>query len=156
MQASEALDAIGDTRADLADRLVTPWFHHPVLAVLMTGMVLVHGLEQLRDSWFRVPFALVVIAASLGLARLYAHMTGISISSPVGPRSKLMLTILGVGLVGSLLWLIIAEPAQGVVLGVAGFVFVFTVVAGRSYDAALRADLRTDLRTDLRADRVAR
>lgn len=141
-QAQQALDSIAATRSDLAARLVTPWYYHPILAVLMTGMVLVFGLEQFRDSQLRVLFPFVVIVVSLGLVHFYARMTGVQVGRPAGPRSKRMLTVFAVGLVAPLLWLIISEPALVVVLVLAVFVFVFTIVCGRAYDASLRADLR--------------
>lgn len=142
IEAKAALDAIGEARSDLADRLVTPWFYYPTLAVLMTGMVLVYGLDPFRDSPLRILFAFVVILASLALVRVYARTAGVQVGRPAGPRSRVMLAILSVGLVAPLLWLIIDEPAQGVVIGLAVAVFVFTLVAGQAYDAALRADLR--------------
>lgn len=142
IRAQEALDAITDTRAGLADRLVTPWYYHPALGLLMAGLALVYGLDALRPSSLRFLFAFVVIVGCLGLAATYERMTGVSVGKPVGARSTWMLALFAVGLVGPIVWVIVAEPAQGVVVGVAVFLFVFTVVCGRAYDASLRADLR--------------
>lgn len=143
-EARDALQSIADTRSDLADRMVTPWFYHPILAVLMAGMVLVYGLDRFRESPLRILFALLVIFASLGLVQAYARMTGVQVGRPTGPRSKRMLALLAIGLIAPLLWEIISEPSRGVVLVLAAFIFVFTIVCGRAYDAALRADLRDE------------
>lgn len=142
IQAEQALESITAARSDLADRLVTPWFYYPVLAVLMAGMVLVYGLDRFRDSPLRVLFAFVVIVASLALVQVYARMTGVQVGRPTGPRSRWMLALFSVGLVGPLLWLVITEQDRPVVLALAVFVLVFTIVCGKAYDASLRADLR--------------
>ena len=37
--AAAALDLVAASRAALADRLVTPWWYHPALGVLVGGLV---------------------------------------------------------------------------------------------------------------------
>ncbi|KRF20881.1 hypothetical protein ASG90_00150 [Nocardioides sp. Soil797] len=142
IRARQALESIAATRSDLADRLVTPWFHYPVLAALLSGMVLVYGLDRFRDSPLRTLFAFVVILGSLGLVQVHTRMTGVQVGRPAGPRSKWMLFVFAIGLLAPLLWVVITEPGWGVVLALAAFVLVFTVLCGRAYDTALRADLR--------------
>jgi hypothetical protein len=39
--ARAALDAIDESRSDMADRLITPWWYHPVLGLLVGGLVTV-------------------------------------------------------------------------------------------------------------------
>ncbi|NYG59094.1 putative membrane protein YccC [Nocardioides daedukensis] len=141
-QARAALASIGAARAGLADRLVTPWYYHPVLGLLMAVMVLFYGLERFHGSPLRILAALGVILGSLGLTTYYAHRTGIAVTKPLGRRSKAMMVVMMVGLVAPLLWLLITQPGDPWVFGTALVIFCFTVVIGRGYDAALRADLR--------------
>src|SRR5665647_931680 len=60
-EAEEQLALIAETRARLADRLVTPWWYHLSLGALMGVLVLAIGLG-IGNGWFGV--ALVLFGAS--------------------------------------------------------------------------------------------
>lgn len=141
LSAHEALESIGSVRSDLAERLVTPWFYHPILGLLMALLLLVYGTDQFDGSGLRVLVAFGVILASLGMAQWYARRTGIEMTRPPGPRSKRVMSLLMVGLVSPIVYCLIAEPAPVVVYVGAVAIFCFTVAVGRAYDAAIRADL---------------
>lgn len=142
IQAQEALASINSTRAGLADKLVTPWFYYPVLGALMAGMVLVYGLERFGESNLRLFYPVVVVFGCLALVTLYSRMTGVTITAPLGRRSRKIFAVFCTGLVAPLIWLVLGELTQGVVIGMAVGMVVFTVLAGMAYDASLRADLR--------------
>src|SRR5665648_1128302 len=58
-EAEEQLALIAETRARLADRLVTPWWYHLSLGALMGVLVLAIGLG-IGNGWFAVVVAVVV------------------------------------------------------------------------------------------------
>jgi hypothetical protein len=142
--ARRSLDSIGASRHDVADRLTTPRWYHPVLGLLLAQMVLAYGLVG------GLPAVLSALAVAVGagwLVRAYAGRTGISVSRPTGLRSTLALAAFAVALVGQVLCVVlIDDPTPTLVVALAVSVLVCTLVLGPVYDAALRADLRAESR----------
>jgi hypothetical protein len=137
--ARRSLDSIGASRQDVAERLTTPRWYHPVLGLLVAQMVLVHGLIG------GVPAAasglLVAVGAGL-LVRAYAGSTGLVARLAGGRRSGIALGATAAGIVVPVLCVVLLdEPAPALVVALAAVALVSTTVLGPVYDAALRADL---------------
>lgn len=138
--ARRALDSIGASRQDVADRMATPPWYYPVLGLLVGQMVLVHGLVGGLPA---VLSALLVVLGSGWLVRTYAGHTGLRITRPAGLRSAVAMAAFAVGLAAPVLVVTFADDlAAGVVLLMTGVSLVSTVVLGPVYDACYRADLR--------------
>lgn len=142
-EAREALAAIGGARSSAADRLVTPWWYHVVLGLLVAGFVLIYAFGNVPV----VIIGIVAYFAGLGiLVGVYKNTTGVWISgfragaaTPwtyglVGVYAACMIAVILLARLASLDW--VAWVAVPVLI-------VATVVIGRRFDAALRADLRS-------------
>jgi hypothetical protein len=135
--ARKSLDLVADTRADLADRLVTPWWYHPglglVVAALVVGLAIPNPVK-----------GVLVVAAILGLVLLvvrYSHVTGLGFSDEYmklafGPLVLLLAVVLGA------MFVVLAFPHPLAVGIAAAVVFVATIVFGRRADEAMRIKLR--------------
>jgi hypothetical protein len=143
-EAQAALAAVERSRSDIADRLYTPWWYHPVLGVLVGGLITV----ALAGLGFTVLIP-VLIAYAAGLAALvtvYRRKAGVWVySHEGGPKSRRSVhrfgaAMLGVVIIGAafaigmeLVW---AAPATGLVVAVS------LAIWGRHFDKVLRAELR--------------
>ena len=141
-QYTEQLAVIADTRAAVADRLITPWWYHPILGLLLAGYVVAISLGSTVVK--AVAVVLFVVACG-ALARTYRRLTGVWISGFEAGRAGRWAKGLG-GLVAvvtltawaTAYWANLTWPVW--CLAVAAF--VGTVVLGRRFDTALRAQLR--------------
>lgn len=142
-EARAALDAVQQSKSDLADRVYTPWWYHPILGVLCGGLV--------TAATVGAPLAAVlgaVAAFGLGVAvlsKVYWRRIGVQVTGYPGPRTRAAAMIaVSVGLalaaVSAVLGLALDLPWAAVAVGAA--VAVLTVVWGRRFDAILRAELR--------------
>jgi len=139
-----ALESIAEARAAVADRLVTPWWYHPILGVLL-GLYLVavsYGGPALRVV------AVAVLLAGLGLlTRAYRRLTGVWISGLEAGRASRWAWAMG-GAIGVCMAAGFALAATGspawLVCGLGGVVAVAVVVFGRRFDTVLRAELRSE------------
>ena len=129
------------SRAELADRLVTPWWYHPVPGVLVGGLIAAQALPALGSL-------LVLPLHGVGLGLLvaaYRRRTGLWISGfhPASPKGPLWAVV---GVVAALLVAAaVLDEGFGITAApvVAGVLAVpVVVVVGRRYDEALRASLR--------------
>ncbi|MBT0771957.1 hypothetical protein KIH74_23650 [Kineosporia sp. J2-2] len=139
---ADELTIIAEMRAAAADRLVTPWWYHPVLGALL-GVYLV--AFSLGGTVVRLVALVLFGAACAALVDVYRRSTGVWVNGldagPAGRWAKgLGLAVLVLMVVsGSLAyWTGLVWP----VLGIAVVVFALTVVLGRRFDEALRAQLR--------------
>ncbi|MGO2540976.1 MAG: hypothetical protein ACTH8J_07490 [Specibacter sp.] len=142
-EAREALAAIDGARSSAADRLVTPWWYHVVLGLLVAGFVLIYAFGN-------VPVVLVGIAAYfVGLAILvgaYKNKTGVWISGfRAGAATPWTYALVGVYVTGMIAAILLARLASldWAAWVAAPVLVVATVVIGRRFDGALRADLRS-------------
>src|SRR5471030_826327 len=140
--ANEALAEIAEGRRLAADLVVTPRWYHPVLGVLVGGLV---AVQSTHTTW---AFALVDLVAAGGIGALiatYRHEAGVWPAqkwrgATMRVRVELVASFLVVYGVGAAL-----EYGAGLrgALAVAGvLIFGLTVVLGRRSDEQLRAELR--------------
>jgi hypothetical protein len=141
-EAATALTAVGQSRAEMADRLLTPAWYHPCLGLLAAGVL----VSAEAHSWWVFGSAMLVYAVGCGvLISSYRKITGIWVSGlrtgPAGRVSVLLLASLyAVAGLAALLDLGLGVRGAFAAGGVAAFVLV--VVLGRRFDEALRAELR--------------
>jgi hypothetical protein len=141
-EARASLEDVRSMEADLADRLVTPWWFYPGLGLVEALIV---SSMAFPDS-LRAP-ALVIGLAGLGLlVRNYQRLTGLGMSNQYfalarGWSVALVLVILvAFGVV-----LLVDQPV--VTAATAVVVFAATVILGRRADTAVRNRLRHGTRT---------
>jgi hypothetical protein len=141
--AVRALATVEQSRAEMADRLLTPVWYHPTLGLLAGGLLASAELDNL----FLFLAALLVYAVGCGvLVSSYRRLTGIWVSGlRRGPAGRISLLLIGILYViaglSALCGLALGLPGAFVVGGAAAFVAV--VVLGRRFDEALRGELRT-------------
>jgi hypothetical protein len=138
-----ALDLVAAARSGLADRLVTPWWYHPVLGLLVGGLI---AAQALPSTLLR---SLALVLYGLGLVLLvnaYRRLTGLWVNGlRPGPAQRWSI---GLGVtIGVLLVVALGVRAAGGWAGaplVAGLLAVpLVMLVGHKYDRVLRADLRT-------------
>lgn len=141
-QARASLEDVRRMEAELADRLVTPWWYYPgmglVEALIVSSMAFPKSLSA--------P-ALVIGLAGLGLlVRNYQRLTGLGMSNQYFALARgwnvalVVVVIMAIAIV-----LLVDQPM--VVAATAGVVFVATVVLGRQADSATRYRLRHGAQT---------
>lgn len=141
-QAAAALESIGESRAQVADRLVTPVWYHPMLGVLAGGLI---ASAEARRWWVFLS-ALVVYAVGCGvLVSSYRKLTGLWVSGrrrgPAGRVSMwLVAALYAVAGLAALFDLALGVRGAFVAGGVVAVGLV--VVLGRRFDEALRSELR--------------
>ena len=145
--ARSALDDVATSREAVAERLVTPWWYHPVLGVLLASIVLVNALGL--DSWVTIVVPLLAATGMGALAGAYKKATGLWVApGNTGPRSRAWWSAYAVVVVVAVV-LALAPMVTGLAYPtwvawlLAAAVVVATVVLGRRIDAALRAEIRS-------------
>lgn len=142
-----ALADVGAARRAVADRLITPWWYHPALGVIIAAILLVGALDL--ANLIRLPVAL---AGAVGIGLLvaaYQRTTGLWVDMrTLGPTSRrwwmayaavvliLTVTSLAPTATGRALptWLAVLLAAAALVA---------TIVLGRRVDDAMRAEIRS-------------
>lgn len=142
-----ALADVGDARRAVADRLITPWWYHPALGIIIAAILLVAALDL--HNLVRLPVAL---AGAVGIGLLvgaYQRTTGLWVDMrTLGPTSRrwwlAYATVVLVLTVASL-----APTATDralptwLALLLAAVALVATIVLGRRVDDAMRAEIRS-------------
>ncbi len=139
--ARESLDLVAGARAAAADRLVTPWWYHPILGLLAAQLVLGYGLGA---SAVRA-VCLVVYVVGIGvLAQAYKRMTGVWVSGLRPGRARRSAITIGVLIAVTMMAAVVLSHVAGAawVVLAAACAFAACVGLGRHYDAVLRAELR--------------
>lgn len=139
----EQLAIIAQARVAVADRLVTPWWYHPVLGLLLAGYV---AALSLGSNVVKLAGGVLFIAGCMVLVNRYKRMTGVWISG-FDARGRAAWWAKGLGLlIGVVIitaWAIAYfTNLAWMVWCLAALAFVATIVLGRRFDAALRAQLR--------------
>ncbi|MFC8303574.1 hypothetical protein ACFUCV_07780 [Specibacter sp. NPDC057265] len=142
MQARQALDAVAEARSAAADRLISPWWYHPVLGLLVAVFMLAFTTGGVA---VQIAVGLAYFAGLGLLVSLYKARTGMWINGLTAGRASwwtvplMLIMVLAMGVsyyfhaVHGLHW-----PAWLA----AAVVFVATNVLGSRFDASLRRQLR--------------
>lgn len=145
-EARAALAAMDTDANQLAARLVTPWWYHLVLGVIVAAAI---GAQALPRVSSMVVIVLIIVWIPF-LLKAYTSRYGLSMTQPAGPRGRrillLILAVLAL-LMGSgvLLKLNSISPVWVLVPAVLGF--FATVWLGRRYDAVLRSEISAPSRS---------
>jgi hypothetical protein len=138
--AQDALDSLTATRDRIADRLVTPWWYHPILGAILGALVLSPSIPR---PWNTIAIGLA--AAGIGvLVQSYRRRTGVWVGGFSLPRARRWAWVLAaVALACSLVGLAAADAHNRIVAVVAaGVAAAAVMVIGPRADAAVRAELR--------------
>jgi hypothetical protein len=134
---------IGQSAA--ADRLVTPWWYHPIRGLLLAGVTLAYGIGS---RWVAMATVAIFFAGMIALATAYRNQTGVWVSGfnaggasrwayALGALAFACLAAAGVArYVHHTTWATWATWATAVVAAVG------TVLIGRRFDASLRERIR--------------
>lgn len=139
-EARATLAALDTDATQLAARLVTPWWYHPVLGAMVAAAIIAQSLPRVTSM---VVIVMVIIGIPF-LIKAYTRRYKVWMSEPAGPRSRRMLLLL----LGTLVVLM----ASGVLMKIAGLSpwwvllpavlgLLATVWLGCRYDAVLRAEI---------------
>ncbi|WP_205323683.1 hypothetical protein [Glycomyces sp. YM15] len=143
-EAQAALAAVQESRSDMADRLITPWWYHPVLGVLVGGLITVATIGV------AFPVLMGVIAVyALGVFLLmsaYRRKARVWMSGfDGGPKARrsitlLLIVTLAIAIAGSVFSMGLEIRWTALLTGLA--VGVTMTLWGRHYDKVVRAELR--------------
>ncbi len=139
-EARAALRGLDADGARLAQHMVTPWWYHPALGVIVAVVV---AAQALPGSASTIAVALAVIAIPV-LLLAHTRRYGISTTNPVGPRSRrLLLAMLGILLLAMVAGVVVtlSDSPSWWVLVPAALAGVAMIVLGRRYDDALRDEV---------------
>ncbi|TQJ31302.1 hypothetical protein [Microbacterium sp. SLBN-146] len=139
-EARAILDGLTADGASLATRVVTPWWYHLTLGLVVATIV----MSQTLPAPLSIGLVVAGIVSLPVITTTYTRRYGVSASSPVGPRTRrLLVTTLIVLAAGMVAALAIRATEQSAWWGLlpAGVVLFATIVLGRRYDAALRLEL---------------
>jgi len=141
--AERQLSLIADARVRAADHLVTPWWYHLSLGVLMSGLVLANGLG-FGTWWFAVVVALVLAGEAM-LVSAYRRVMGVwTTTGEIVPRWVILVGFgVAIALVGAAVGVRLWTGLLWPVWVLAAAMFVYMVVLGRWMDVVWRKRLRT-------------
>ena len=143
-EAQAALAAVEQSRSDIADRLYTPWWYHPVLGVL------VGALADVALSGVHIASLIGVLAlyaaGLVALVTVYRRKAKVWVNGyDGGPKSRLSL----MRMTAAVLVIVILGAAFSIGMEIRWTAIVTGVVAaavitvwGRHFDQVLRAELR--------------
>jgi len=141
VSAGDALGDVAAARRAVADRLITPWWFHPLLGVALAGNQLAY--LAFPPPWPMLGQALMLLGA-VGVPAWNRRRTGVQPAYQGGWSRLWLVGLIACGVLTfvastalhqlSGLWWPSVLIAIGTVVGVIAF--------GRGYDAALRAELR--------------
>lgn len=139
-EARAILDGLTADGASLASRVVTPWWYHVALGLVVATIV----ISQSLPGSLSIGLVVVGVLALPVITTAYMRRYGVSVSSPAGPRSRRLLfatlVVLAASMAAALVIRATDQSAWWALLP-AAIAFVTTVVLGRRYDAALRLEL---------------
>ncbi len=142
MENIDPLQDVAAARAAAADRLVTPWWYHLTLGVMLA--VYVVGLT-LGGPLLDLLFLAVLFAGLYLLVRAYRRTTGVWIDGlQSGPARRWSYAMGGSVFVVALAAVIVPRLTDTVwpMYVLAGLLVPVTVVLGGRFDAAVRRELR--------------
>lgn len=143
-EAQAALAAVQESRADVADRLITPWWYHPVLGLLVGALIAVatSGVEFSTLLGVLAVYAVgVYLLMSAYRRKARVWMSGFN----GGPRARrsltwLLVVTLAIVIAGSVFSIGLEIRWTALLTGLA--VALTMTLWGRGYDRVVRAELR--------------
>lgn len=113
----------------MAGGLVTLWWYHVVLGVLVAQHALVQGVDN--RNW-TLPSALLLLGGCVAIVAGSRRATGLSVTTPAGPRSR---GVKAARVLAALacIWVAALSSDLWVAAGAAVLVFAATVALGRRY-----------------------
>lgn len=141
-EAQEALAAVQGARSNAAERLVTPWWYHPVLGLLAAVFVVAYTIGGLAVM---ISVAVVYFLGIGILVGTFKKQTGMWINGLRAGKASWWTLPLVVIMIGAMVTAYYFHAAQGLDWPgwVAGaVVFIAVNVFGRAFDVALRKQLR--------------
>ena len=140
--AHDSLDLVAGARQAAADRLITPWWYHPILGLLAAQLVLGYALGGAVARFGCLAVFFIGITA---LVQAYRRATGMWISGLRPGRSRRSAIALGALLGICLIGAVVAHEATDAWWPAALLACVAlggTILLGRRFDAVLRSELR--------------
>ena len=139
-EARASIELVQRANADLADRLVTPWWYHPSLGLIEAMLVFSFALPiPLRIA------VLVVAVAGIGLlVSAYQRLTGLGMSARYAALARGWVLALVVIVLASIGVVVLVDRLP-VAVALAVLVLVATIVLGRGADHAIRTRLRAGI-----------
>ena len=137
-----SLAAVAEARRAAADRLVTPWWYHPVLGALFAGYAVAIALG---NTWVLLGGVVVFFAGLALLVSAYRRKTGIWLSgfeAGGATRWAYLMGVVGGSCIAAAVLLSFTDVSDGWVWAVAVVLGAAIVPIGRTYDRELRAELR--------------
>jgi hypothetical protein len=141
---STMLSLAAQARSAAADRLITPWWYHPVLGLLVAAYLVACTFTSPVWRAFTVIAFLGAIAL---LARTYRAITGVWVwGTNAGRASRWTHAMGAVIVIAMLASLLIASTTTLIwpTLCIAALTWVAVIILGRRFDTALRAQLRAN------------
>ncbi|MHA7176820.1 hypothetical protein ACX80D_09205 [Arthrobacter sp. Sr24] len=144
-EAQAALNAIEGARSSAADRLVTPWWYHPILGLLAAGFVVAYTIGGI---WVSVIAGLVFFLGIGILMGSYKKKTGMWINGLTAGKASRWTIPLAVTMIAGMGGAYYLHAVHGLnwpawIAG--GLIFIAVNLFGRRFDVALRAQLRENL-----------
>ncbi|WP_207345517.1 hypothetical protein [Arthrobacter sp. E3] len=140
--AHATLAAIGGARSNAADRLVTPWWYHPILGLLAAVFVVVYATGDI----VAVLIVTVLYFGGLGvLMGVYKEKTGMWINGLRAGRASwwtLPLVVIMVACLGVAYYLHAVHGLDWPAWVAGVVIFVAVNFFGHRFDVALRTQLR--------------
>lgn len=139
---AEALAMASGARAAAAERLVTPWWYHPILGLLVGGYFVAAALG---DTTVRLIGAVAFFAGLVALVSAYRRMTGVWISGlQAGRAGRWAYALTGVLVVTTAAGLAVtwSTSLTWPAWAAAAVMAIAVILLGRRFDMALRARLR--------------
>jgi hypothetical protein len=137
-----SLEAVQGVQADLAERLVTPWWYHIGLGLIEAAIV----SSVTLPLWLEGPIIAVAMVCLGLLVSAYKSVTGLGVSHQyLALARQWFIALTVVILTAFVVVLLVDEPTVTALAAVV--VFVATVVLGRRFDSTVRDRLRHGART---------
>ena len=140
--ARDSLELIAAARSAAADRLITPWWYHPVLGLLAAQLVLGYALG---GAVVRIACLVVYLLGIALLVRAYRAMTGMWISGLRPGRARRSAIAIGVLFAACMIAATVGHDIAGhwwPAAVAAAVALAGAIVLGRRFDDVLRAELR--------------
>jgi hypothetical protein len=136
------LAAVRTGRSAAADRLVTPWWYHPILGLLVAGLLVAYGIGS---RWVVGATLVVFFGGVAALVTAYRSRTGVWVSGFSAGGASRWAYALGGLILACFAGALVARyvhHTDWAAWAAAVVAVVGTVLIGRRFDVALRERIR--------------